>query len=139
MRPLIAYHEHNAARVRPQILARLRAGASVALASDAGTPLVSDPGYKLVREAIAQGSTVFALPGPSAALAALTVSGLPSRSFSGRRLSAEHGRRRRRQAIAELGAVPATLILFEAARRVPTRSPSWRRRSARARRRSPAS
>jgi 16S rRNA (cytidine1402-2'-O)-methyltransferase len=118
MRPLVAYHDHNAARVRPQILARLRAGASVALITDAGTPLVSDPGYKLVREAIAQGSAVFALPGPSAALAALTVSGLPSDRFLvAGFLPSRAGARRR--AIAELGAVPATLVLFEAARRVP--------------------
>jgi 16S rRNA (cytidine1402-2'-O)-methyltransferase len=117
-RPLMAYHEHNAARVRPQILARLRAGASVALVSDAGTPLVSDPGYKLVREAIAQGSAVLALPGPSAALAALTVSGLPSDRFLvAGFLPTRAGPRR--QAIAGLGAVPATLVLFEAARRVP--------------------
>ena len=68
-RPLQGYHEHNAARVRPQILERLRAGAAVALVSDAGTPLVSDPGYKLVRDAIAAGIEVFAVPGPSAALA----------------------------------------------------------------------
>jgi 16S rRNA (cytidine1402-2'-O)-methyltransferase len=118
MRPLMAYHDHNAARVRPQILSKLRAGASVALVSDAGTPLVSDPGYKLVREAIAQGSAVFALPGPSAALAALTVSGLPSDRFLvAGFLPTKTGARR--QAIAELGAVPATLVLFEAARRVP--------------------
>jgi 16S rRNA (cytidine1402-2'-O)-methyltransferase len=117
-RPLMAYHEHNAARVRPQILARLRAGASVVLVSDAGTPLVSDPGYKLVREAIAQGADVLALPGPSAALAALTVSGLPSDRFLvAGFLPVKAGPRR--QAIAELGAVPATLIVFEAARRVP--------------------
>jgi 16S rRNA (cytidine1402-2'-O)-methyltransferase len=118
LRPLVAYHDHNAARVRPQILARLRAGASVALVSDAGTPLVSDPGYKLVRAAIAQGSAVFTLPGPSAALAALTVSGLPSDRFLvAGFLPAKTGARR--AAIAELGAVPATLVLFEAARRVP--------------------
>jgi 16S rRNA (cytidine1402-2'-O)-methyltransferase len=118
MRPLVAYHDHNAARVRPRILARLRAGASVALIADAGTPLVSDPGYKLVREAIAQGSAVFALPGPSAVLAALTVSGLPSDRFLvAGFLPTKTGARR--QAIAEFGAVPATLVLFEAARRVP--------------------
>jgi 16S rRNA (cytidine1402-2'-O)-methyltransferase len=104
--------------VRPRILARLRAGASVALVADAGTPLVSDPGYKLVREAIAQGSAVFSLPGPSAALAALTVSGLPSDRFLvAGFLPSRAGARR--QVIAELGAVPATLVLFEASRRVP--------------------
>jgi len=117
-RPLTPYHEHNAARMRPKILARLRAGASVALVSDAGTPLVSDPGYKLVREAIAAGIEVIALPGPSAALAALTVSGLPSDRFLvAGFLPTRAGARQ--QAIAELGAVRATLVLFEAARRVP--------------------
>jgi len=117
-RPLIAYHEHNAARVRPQILARLEAGASVVLASDAGTPLISDPGYKLVREAIAARVEVFAIPGPSAALAALTVSGLPTDRFlvTGFLPPAAGARTR---AIAELEAVPATLVVFEAARRLP--------------------
>jgi 16S rRNA (cytidine1402-2'-O)-methyltransferase len=104
--------------MRPKILARLSAGASVALVSDAGTPLVSDPGYKLVREAIAAGIEVLALPGPSAALAALTVSGLPTDRFLvAGFLPPRAGARK--QAIAELGAVRATLVLFEAARRVP--------------------
>ena len=76
--PLSAYHEHNAAQARPRLLARLGGGAAIALVSDAGTPLVSDPGYKLVREARAAGASVTAVPGPSAVLAALTLSGLPS-------------------------------------------------------------
>src|SRR5712692_4419298 len=79
--PLTPYHEHNAAEVRPKILARLAAGAAVALVSDAGTPLISDPGFKLVREAGAAGYAVTALPGASAVLAALTVSGLPTDRF----------------------------------------------------------
>jgi 16S rRNA (cytidine1402-2'-O)-methyltransferase len=117
-RPLLSYHEHNAARVRPQIVERLRAGAAVALVSDAGTPLVSDPGYKLVRDAIAAGIGVFAVPGPSAALAALIVSGLPTdRFFVAGFLPTRRSQRRR--AIAELAPVPGTLILFEAARRLP--------------------
>ena len=117
-RPLTAYHEHNAARVRPQILARLVGGAVVVLVSDAGTPLVSDPGYKLVRAAIEAGAKLFAVPGPSAALAALTVSGLPTDRFLVAGFLPPRGTARRR-AIAELGAVPATLVLFEAARRLP--------------------
>ena len=117
-RPLQVYHEHNAARVRPQILERLRAGAAVALVSDAGTPLVSDPGYKLVRDAIAAGVQVFAVPGPSAALAGLLVSGLPTdRFFVAGFLPTRRAQRRR--AIAELAPVPGTLIVFEAARRLP--------------------
>ena len=67
--------------MRPQILARLERGGAVALVSDAGTPLVSDPGYKLVREAIAAGANIVAMPGPSAVLAGLTLSGLPSDRF----------------------------------------------------------
>ena len=117
-RALLAYHEHNAARMRPRILARLQAGAAVALATDAGTPLVSDPGYKLVRAAIDAGFAVFAVPGPSAALAALTVSGLPTDRFLVAGFLPGRGGTRR-QAIRELGAVPATLVLFEAARRLP--------------------
>ena len=78
---LSAYHEHNAERERPRLLARLRAGQSVALISDAGTPLISDPGYKLVHEALAAGLAVISIPGPSASLAALTSSGLPTDTF----------------------------------------------------------
>src|SRR5262245_40398350 len=78
---LTSYHEHNAAQARPKLIARLGEGAAIALVSDAGTPLVSDPGYKLVREAWGAGAAVTALPGASAAVAALTVSGLPTDRF----------------------------------------------------------
>ena len=118
VRPLTAYHDHNAARVRPRILADLAAGRSVVLVTDAGTPLVSDPGYKLVRAVVEQGGEVFALPGPSATLAALTVSGLPTDRFLvAGFLPTQAGARHR--TVAELGAVRATLVVFEAARRVP--------------------
>jgi 16S rRNA (cytidine1402-2'-O)-methyltransferase len=117
-RPLQSYHEHNAASRRPEIVERLRAGATVAVVSDAGTPLVSDPGYKLVRDAIAAGIDVFAVPGPSAAIAALIVSGLPTdRFFVTGFLPTRRSQRRR--AIAELAAVPGTLVVFEAPRRLP--------------------
>src|SRR5437660_8299149 len=79
--PLTPYHDHNAAEARPKLLDRLAAGATVALVSDAGTPLVSDPGFKLVRAAREAGHAVTALPGPSAALAALIVSALPTDRF----------------------------------------------------------
>ena len=79
--PLVAYHEHNAAEIRPRVLARLAAGEALALVSDAGTPLVSDPGYKLVVEAAAAGFAVFSLPGPCAAIAALTTAALPTDRF----------------------------------------------------------
>ncbi len=115
--PLAPYHEHNAARQRPMLLARLAAGEAIVLASDAGTPLVSDPGYKLVREAIAAGHRVTTLPGPSAPLAALVLSGLPSDRFlfAGFLPPKSAGRR---AALAELAAVPATLVMFESAGRL---------------------
>ena len=110
--PLTPYHEHNAEAARPKILARLAGGAAVALVSDAGTPLVSDPGFKLVRAARAEGHAVFAAPGASAVLAALTVSGLPSDRFVFEGfLPPREGARRNR--IAEIKGIPATLILFE--------------------------
>ena len=80
-RPLSAYHEHNAAEARPRALRRIAEGQALALISDAGTPLISDPGYKLVSEAIELGFAVIAAPGPSAALAALCVAGLPTDRF----------------------------------------------------------
>lgn len=75
------YHEHNAEAVRPGLLDRLQAGAAIALVSDAGTPLISDPGYRLVREARALGLTVTPIPGPCAAIAALSVAGSPTDRF----------------------------------------------------------
>lgn len=117
-RPLVAYHEHNALRMRPRILERLAKGEALALISDAGTPLVSDPGYKLLRAAIEAGIPVTAMPGPSAALDALVLSGLPSdRFFFAGFLPSRAGERQR--ALAGLAAIPATLILFEAANRLP--------------------
>jgi 16S rRNA (cytidine1402-2'-O)-methyltransferase len=115
--PLTPYYDHNAAAVRPQLISRIAAGAALALASDAGTPLVSDPGYKLVRAAREQGLLVTVLPGPSAVLAALSVSGLPTdRFFFEGFLPAKEGQRRSR--IAELKRIPATLILFESGPRL---------------------
>jgi 16S rRNA (cytidine1402-2'-O)-methyltransferase len=116
-RPLRPYHEHNARRERPRILAELAAGKSVALISDAGTPLVSDPGYKLVREALAAGHRVVSLPGPSAALAALTSAGLATDTFlfAGFLPARESARRTR---LADLKEVQATLVFFEAPSRL---------------------
>ncbi len=79
--PLSPYHEHNAAEARPRALRRIAEGQALALISDAGTPLISDPGYKLVAEAVALSLPVSAAPGPSAALAALCVAGLPTDRF----------------------------------------------------------
>lgn len=115
--PLTPYHEHNAAEARPKLIARLADGAAIALVSDAGTPLVSDPGYKLVREARAAGANVTALPGASAVLAALTLSGLPTDRFlfEGFLPAKEEARRAR---INELKRIPATLVLFETGPRI---------------------
>jgi 16S rRNA (cytidine1402-2'-O)-methyltransferase len=110
--PLTPYHDHNAAQARPKLMARLAAGEAVALVSDAGTPLVSDPGFKLVRAAHEAGHPVTAEPGASAALAALTVAGLPSdRFFFEGFLPPKLSQRRAR--IAMLARIPATLLLFE--------------------------
>lgn len=110
------YHEHNAEEMRPRILAALAADERVALISDAGTPLVSDPGYKLVRDAVAAGHKVESVPGPCAAIAALGLAGLPTDTFHFAGFlpprSAARGRR-----IAELAAVPATLVFYEAPQR----------------------
>ena len=81
-KPLVSLHEHNERQRVPRLLADLREGKTIALASDAGTPLLSDPGFVLVREAAAAGARIEPIPGPSAALAALVVSGLPPYPFS---------------------------------------------------------
>lgn len=103
--------------MRPRLLARLREGASVALVSDAGTPLVSDPGYKLVREALAAGIPVHAIPGPSASIAALVSAGLPTDRFLFAGFLPTR-RAARIKALKELSAVPASLVFYESARRL---------------------
>jgi 16S rRNA (cytidine1402-2'-O)-methyltransferase len=115
--PLVAYHEHNAAVVRPHLLARLQSGASLALVSDAGTPLVSDPGFKLVADAVEAGIDVYSVPGASAVLAALVVAGLPTDRFFFEGFL-PHKSAARRQRIAELASIPGTLVFFESPRRV---------------------
>jgi 16S rRNA (cytidine1402-2'-O)-methyltransferase len=114
---MIPYHDHNGAAVRPRILEALENGAAYALVSDAGTPLVSDPGYKLVAEARARGVAVHAVPGPSAPIAALMVSGTPTHAFS------FHGfvpakDKARRDLFASLRARDETILLFETAPRL---------------------
>src|SRR5919106_2300479 len=114
---LTPYHENNADKERPRLIARIRAGQSVALISDAGTPLISDPGYKLVRQALDEGLMVTSIPGPSAALAALTNSGLPTDTFLfAGFLPPKSGARRAR--LEELKDAPATLVFFETAPRL---------------------
>jgi 16S rRNA (cytidine1402-2'-O)-methyltransferase len=115
--PLLPYHEHNAAQMRPKILDRLRGGGKLALISDAGTPLVSDPGYKLVAEIVAEGLPVTGIPGPSAVLAALVLAGLPTdRFFFEGFLPPKSAARRTR--LTELAAIPGTLVFFESPRRL---------------------
>lgn len=115
-RHVLAYHDHNGPAMRPRLLAALAEGKSIAYASEAGTPLVADPGFVLAREAAAQGLPVFAAPGPSAVLAALTVAGLPSDRFLfAGFLPTTAGARRK--TLAELAPVPATLIFFESPKR----------------------
>ena len=115
-RPMIPYHDHNAEGVRPGLIARM-AGEAVALVSDAGTPLISDPGYKLVRDARAAGHAVVTIPGPCAAVAALTLAGLPTDRFLflGFLPSKEAARA---TAIAEVAAIRATLVLYESGPRL---------------------
>lgn len=116
-RRLIAYHDHNGAHVRPRLIKALSEGKSVAYASEAGTPLIADPGYVLAREAIAAGITITSAPGPSAVIAALSIAGLPTDRFHFAGF-APTSRSARRKYLAELAAVPATLIIFESAKRV---------------------
>lgn len=114
---LLAYHDHNAAEMRPRIMERLAAGGRIALVSDAGTPLISDPGYKLVRQAVAEGHYVTTLPGASSVMAALTLAGLPTdRFFFAGFLSAKHEARSRE--LGELVSVPGTLVFLESAPRL---------------------
>jgi len=115
--PLTPYHEHNAAEARPKLLARLAGGQAVALVSDAGTPLISDPGYRLVREALAAGFSVTALPGASSVPTALSVAGLPTdRFFFEGFLPPKQVARQKR--IAALATIPATVIVFETGPRI---------------------
>ncbi len=115
---LTAYHEHNAARETPRLVARIAAGERLALVSDAGTPLISDPGERLVAACRDAGLPVTALPGPAAALVALQLAGLPAQpflfaGFLPPKAAARQG------ALAALKAVPATLVFYEAPHRLP--------------------
>jgi 16S rRNA (cytidine1402-2'-O)-methyltransferase len=115
-RPMTAYHDHNADRVRPELLARMREE-SVALVSDAGTPLISDPGYKLVRDARSAGIAVTTIPGPCALVAALTLAGLPTDRFLFLGfLPPKAGAKS--AAIAEIASIRATLVLYESGPRL---------------------
>ncbi len=111
------YHEHNAEKVRPEIIEALKGGAAYALVSDAGVPLVSDPGYRLVRACIDEGVAVTALPGASSTLTALALSGLPSDTFTFIGFLPQK-QKARRDLLSSFKAVPSTLIAFESPHRV---------------------
>ena len=117
-RPMIAYHDHNADRVRPGLVADLGHKA-IALVSDAGTPLISDPGYKLVRAARAAGHAVTTIPGPCAAIAALTLAGLPTDRFLFMGFLPAKAKARA-DAITEVAGVRATLVFYESGPRLAT-------------------
>lgn len=116
-RPLVPCHDHNEAQASPRLLQAIAAGKSVAYASEAGTPMISDPGFPLARAAIAEGLQVTAAPGPSAAICALTVAGLPTDRFlfAGFAPSTKSARR---SFLQELAHQPATLVLYESPKRV---------------------
>jgi len=115
--PMTVFHDHNKARVGAGLLRRLREGENVALVSDAGTPGISDPGYELVRDAAAAGVPVEVIPGPSALVSALVVSGLPTDRFTFEGFLP--GRSARRQkALAALAQEARTMIFYEAPQRI---------------------
>lgn len=116
-RPLLAYHDHNGAKVRPKLLKVLEEGGSVAYVSDAGTPMIADPGFDLSRAAIAQGSKVFAAPGASALLAALCVADQPTDRFFFAGFAPNKASARKRF-FREIESVPSTLIFYESPKRV---------------------
>jgi 16S rRNA (cytidine1402-2'-O)-methyltransferase len=115
-RPMVPYHDHNAEGVRPGLIARMGTEA-IALVSDAGTPLISDPGYKLVRDARAAGHTGVTILGPCAAIAALTLAGLPTDRFLFAGFLPSKAKARA-DAIAEIAPIRATLVLYESGPRL---------------------
>ena len=115
--PLVSLYEHNEQKRVPEILAHLEAGEDVALVSDAGTPLISDPGYRLVREAVKRGYRAVPVPGPSAVLAALSVSGLPTDRFTFVGFLPRKAGKRGKE-LWDLAALGHTLVLFESPHRL---------------------
>ena len=116
-RPMIAYHDHNGAAVRPRLIAALKEGKSVAYASEAGTPLIADPGYQLARTAIEEGLTVLAAPGASAVLCALTVSGIASDRFTFMGFLPNKSAARK-TVLREVQGIPSSLIFYESPHRL---------------------
>jgi 16S rRNA (cytidine1402-2'-O)-methyltransferase len=115
--PSVSYFEHNEDRRTPELLERLREGATLALVSDAGTPAISDPGYRLVHAALDAGIRVVALPGPSAAIAALSIAGLPTDRFVFEGFLPQRDGPRL-QHLKALVREPRTMVFYESARRL---------------------
>ena len=115
--PLISLHDHNEAHRAPELIEVMRGGASVALVSDAGTPAISDPGFELVRAAAAAGIEVVAVPGPCAAVAALSIAAQPTDRFCFEGFLPARAQARRAR-LAELEAEPRTLVFYESPHRV---------------------
>lgn len=115
-RRLLAYHDHNGAQMRPQLLAALKEGASVAYVSDAGTPMVADPGFDLSRAVIAAELPVYAAPGASALLAALCVAGQPTDRFFFAGFAPNKSAARKRF-LKEFAQIEATLVFYESPKR----------------------
>jgi len=116
-KPTISYHEHNEPERAAELIKKLEAGQSIALVSDAGTPLISDPGFRIVREAVARDLNVVAIPGPSALIAALSASGLPTTefTFAGFLPPRQTARRARFKQLADAN---STLVFYEAPHRI---------------------
>jgi len=115
--PAVSYHEHNEAARAAELVGKMEEGSNIALVSDAGTPLVSDPGYRLVRAAIDAGIAVIPIPGPSAALSALSAAGLPSDAFRFCGFLPPKSSQRRR-VLEDVKAETATLIFYETPHRI---------------------
>jgi 16S rRNA (cytidine1402-2'-O)-methyltransferase len=116
-KPLVSLHEHNERRRIPELVRALGEGQTIAVVSDAGTPLLSDPGFPLTRAAIAAGTTVEAIPGPSAILAALVASGLPPYPFTFAGFAPPKSGKRR-AFYRRFGALGHTLIVYESPHRL---------------------
>jgi 16S rRNA (cytidine1402-2'-O)-methyltransferase len=115
--PTVSHFEHNEERRVPELVGRLKAGEKIALVTDAGTPAISDPGFRLVRAALEADVTVIAVPGASAAIAALSIAGIPTDRFTFEGFIPARDAARRK-ALEELRREPRTMVFYEAARRV---------------------
>ncbi|MEN3335159.1 MAG: rRNA (cytidine1402-2-O)-methyltransferase [Blastocatellia bacterium] len=116
-RPTLSYHQHNERERTSELIDKLKSGMNIALVADAGTPLVSDPGYALVQEAIAQGIQVVPVPGACALIAALAAGGLPTDEFYFAGFLPSKPSQRRARLVA-LAGINATLVFYEAPRRI---------------------